>query len=68
MIKRLNEWKDNMESIGMRVNMNKTKWRTSEGEAEGKACKERKRGGTSVSRDENCQVDVWHEAKRQTPK
>jgi len=35
LIKRLNEWKDNMESKGMRVNMNKTKWRTSEGEAEG---------------------------------
>ena len=39
-IKRLNEWKDNVESKGMRVNMNKTyqgydKWRTSEGEAEG---------------------------------
>ena len=25
MIKRLNEWKDNVESKGMRVNMNKTK-------------------------------------------
>jgi len=25
MIKRLNEWKDNVESRGMRVNMNKTK-------------------------------------------
>jgi len=25
LIKRLNEWKDNMESKGMRVNMNKTK-------------------------------------------
>ena len=25
LIKRLNEWKDNVESIGMRVNMNKTK-------------------------------------------
>jgi len=24
------------------------------------ACKERKCGGTSVSRDENGQVDVWH--------
>ena len=37
MIKRLNEWKDNEESKGMRVNMNKTKveWRTSDGEAEG---------------------------------
>ena len=40
LIKRLNEWKDNVESKGMKVNMNKTKvmyhkWRTSEGEAEG---------------------------------
>jgi len=39
LIKRLNEWKDNMESKGMRVNMNKikvnNKLRTSEGEAEG---------------------------------
>jgi len=35
LIKRLNEWKDNVENKGMRVNMNKTKWRTSEGEAEG---------------------------------
>jgi len=35
LIKRLNEWKYNMESKGMRVSMNKTKWRTSEGEAEG---------------------------------
>ena len=26
----------------------------------GPACKERKCGGTSVSRDENGQVDVWH--------
>ena len=34
LIKRLNEWKDNVESKGMRVNMNKTKWRTSDGEAE----------------------------------
>jgi len=25
MIKRLNEWKDNVENRGMRVNMNKTK-------------------------------------------
>jgi len=25
LIKRLNEWKDNVESTGMRVNMNKTK-------------------------------------------
>ena len=35
--KRLNEWKDNVDCKGMRVNMNKTcdKWRTSEGEAEG---------------------------------
>ena len=42
LIKRLNEWKDNTESKGMRVNMNKTKWRTSEGEAEG--CKMAMRG------------------------
>jgi len=35
LIKRLIEWKDNMESKGMRVSMNKTKWTTSEGEAEG---------------------------------
>ena len=38
LIKRLNEWKDNVESKGMRVNMSKNKvekWRTSEGEAEG---------------------------------
>ena len=35
LIKRLNEWKDNVESKGMRVNINKTKWRTSDGEAEG---------------------------------
>ena len=28
----------------------------------------KKRGGTSVSRDENGQVDVWRYAKRQTPK
>jgi len=35
LIKRLNEWKYNMESKGMRVSMNKTKRRTSEGEAEG---------------------------------
>jgi len=36
-IKRLNVWKENVESKGMRVNMNKTKvkWRMSEGEAEG---------------------------------
>jgi len=33
LIKRLNEWKDNVESKSMRVNMNKTKvdkWKTSE--------------------------------------
>ena len=33
LIKRLNEWKDNVESKGMRVDMNKTKvdkWKTSE--------------------------------------
>ena len=35
LIKRLNEWKDNVDSKGMRVNVNKTKWRTSEGEADG---------------------------------
>jgi len=35
LIKRLNGWKENVESKGMRVNMNKTKWRMSEGEAEG---------------------------------
>ena len=39
LIKRLNEWKDNTESKGMRVNVNKNqgydKWRTAEGEAEG---------------------------------
>jgi len=29
------------------------------------ACKERKCGVTSASRDENGQVDVWHLAKRQ---
>ena len=33
LIKRLNEWKENVESKGMRVNMNK--WRTSDGVAEG---------------------------------
>ena len=33
LIKRLNEWKDNVESKGMRVNI--YKWRTSDGEAEG---------------------------------
>ena len=35
----LNEWKDNVESKGMRVSMNRVdaidKWITSEGEAEG---------------------------------
>jgi len=40
LINRLSEWKDNMESKGMRVSMNKTKvennkWRMSEGEAGG---------------------------------
>ena len=39
LIKRLNEWKDNVESNGMRVNMNKTKVMISgerqKGEAEG---------------------------------
>jgi len=39
LIKRLNEWKDNVESKGMRVNMNKNqgydKWKTAEVEAEG---------------------------------
>jgi len=30
LIKRLNEWKDNVESIGMRVSMNKTKVMISE--------------------------------------
>jgi len=37
LIKKLNVWKDNVESKGMRVNMNKTteKRRTSDGEAEG---------------------------------
>jgi len=35
LIERLNEWKDNVENRGMRVNMNKTKWRTSEANAEG---------------------------------
>ena len=33
LIKRLNEWKNNVENRGMRVNMNKT--RTSEASAEG---------------------------------
>ena len=38
LIKRLNEWNDNVESKDMRVSMKKQrydKWRTSEGEAEG---------------------------------
>jgi len=38
LIKRLNEWKNNLENRGMRVNMNKTKvdkQRTSEASAEG---------------------------------
>ena len=39
LIKRLNEWKNNVENRGMRVNMNKNqdydKWRTSEAVAEG---------------------------------
>ena len=38
LIKRLNEWKNNVENRGMRVNMNKTtvdEWRTSEASAEG---------------------------------
>jgi len=35
MIKTLNEWNNNVESRGMRVNVNKTKCKTSEGEAEG---------------------------------
>ena len=39
LIKRLNEWKDNVERKGMRVSMKKNegydKWRTSEGDAEG---------------------------------
>ena len=35
LIKRPNEWKNNVENRGMRVNMNKTKWRTSEAVAEG---------------------------------
>ena len=33
LIKRLNEWNDNVESKGMRVSINKNKWRSSEGEA-----------------------------------
>ena len=35
LIKRLNEWKNNVENRGMRVNMIKAKWRTSEASAEG---------------------------------
>ena len=41
LINRLNEWNDNMENRGMRVNMNKTKvmikkkWGTAEGNTEG---------------------------------
>ena len=40
LIKKHNEWKNNVENRGMRVNMNKTKvmydkWRTSEAIAEG---------------------------------
>ena len=41
LIKRLNEWKNNVENRGMRVNMNRTNvmisgdWRTSEASAEG---------------------------------
>ena len=39
LIKRLNEWKNNVENRGMRVDMNKNqgydKWRTSEASAEG---------------------------------
>jgi len=39
LIKRLNEWKHNVENKGMRVNMNKKqgydKWRLAEGNAEG---------------------------------
>jgi len=33
--KRLNEWKNNVENSGMRINMNKTKRRMAEGNAEG---------------------------------
>jgi len=36
-IKRLNEWKNNVDNRDMRVNMNKTKWRMSEANAE--SCK-----------------------------
>jgi len=35
LIKRFNEWQDNVENRGLRVNMNKTKRRTSEANAEG---------------------------------
>jgi len=35
LIKRLNEWKNNVANRDMRVNMNETKWRTSEASAEG---------------------------------
>jgi len=39
LIKRLTEWKDNVENADLRVNVNKTKvidkWRTSEANAEG---------------------------------
>jgi len=39
LIKRLTEWKDNVENTDLRVNVNKTKvidkWRTSEASAEG---------------------------------
>jgi len=36
LIKRLNEWKDNVEKRGMRINLNKTKVvGTAEGNAEG---------------------------------
>ena len=37
LIKRLNEWKDNVENRGVGVNMNKikVKWRTSEANSEG---------------------------------
>jgi len=34
LIKRLNEWKDNVENRGMRVNMNKTKVGMAEGNTE----------------------------------
>jgi len=47
LIKRLNEWKNNVENKSMRVNMNKTKvmWRTSEASAEG------------------CKMAVWYVAE-----